>query len=75
MEDHDAAQAPNGAAEGYMNANEAGAYTRYTPQYLRLLARRREIPHIRVGVSVRFTRADLDRWMAAHRVETSGSTS
>ena len=56
------------AADPYLNANEAAAVLRFTPQHLRLLARRGEIPHIKIGRTLRFRRVDLDGWMAAHLV-------
>jgi excisionase family DNA binding protein len=55
-------------ADPYLNADEAAALTRYTARHLRILAQRGEIPHIRIGRTIRFRRVDLDRWMAAHLV-------
>jgi len=59
----------------YFRSREAAAYLKFAERHVRLLAEQGKLAHIRIGRSLRFRRADLDAFMAAHRVEARGSTS
>lgn len=45
-------------------ATEAAGYLRLARQTLYNLVNRREIPFLKAGRSLRFRKADLDRWLA-----------
>jgi predicted DNA-binding transcriptional regulator AlpA len=50
---------------------EAARYIAYSVPFLRLTRRENRGPaFIRIGRSIRYRIADLDAWMAAHRVTT-----
>jgi excisionase family DNA binding protein len=53
-------------SEPLMTADEAAQLLRVPRSTLYELARSRGLPHIRVGRALRFTRADLGIWLAAH---------
>lgn len=63
----DVAQLPNNRQ--YLNLEESSAYLGTTIRHMRRLVAERRIPSYRVGKFVRFTKADLDQWMAEHRIE------
>ena len=44
-------------------------YTGFSESYLRLLIERGKLSHVRVGRSIRLLVADVDSFLAAHRVE------
>jgi excisionase family DNA binding protein len=46
-----------------------------TPRFMRRLVFERRVPYIKVGKFVRFEPADLEAWLAAHRVEPTGRAS
>jgi excisionase family DNA binding protein len=52
----------------YFTRREACAYLRLSLKTLERRVRAGQIPIIKVGTAVRLARADLDRFMAAHRV-------
>ena len=52
----------------YMSLQQAANYLGITETAIRQRIRRASIPFIRDGRSVRFDIADLDRYMAAHKV-------
>jgi len=58
--------AENLLVEPLMNANEAAGLLRVPRSTLYELVRSRGLPHIRVGRALRFTRADLEIWLAAN---------
>lgn len=53
-------------SEPLMTANEAAKLLRVPRSTLYELVRSRDLPHIRVGRALRFTRADLGTWLAAN---------
>lgn len=62
----------------FLTYADAARYLSTPVATLRTMVHRRTVPHIRIGPrSVRFDRADLDRWIDARRVqpiEAQGST-
>jgi excisionase family DNA binding protein len=52
--------------EPLLDANEAAQLLRVPRSTLYELVRSRGLPHIRVGRALRFTRADLSKWVAAN---------
>lgn len=56
---------------GYLTPFEAANYLGITQRHLRDLVYRRRVPHYKVGRLVRFSLADLDKWMASSRVEAT----
>jgi excisionase family DNA binding protein len=55
--------------EGLMDYGEAARYLCTTPRHIRELWAKRCLAAIKVGRHVRFSRADLDAFIAARRVE------
>ena len=53
---------------------EAAAYLSTTPRHVRELWARRQLAAVKVGRCVRFTKGDLDAFIAANRVSVPGST-
>lgn len=53
-------------AEPLLDANEAAQLLHVPRSTLYELVRSRGLPHVRVGRTLRFTRADLSRWIADH---------
>ncbi len=51
-------------AFSYLTVPEAAKYTTLSTQYLTLLARKREVPHSRVGRRIVFRSDRLDEWLA-----------
>jgi excisionase family DNA binding protein len=63
--------------EGYgslLDYEGAAAYLRTTPRHVRELWARRQLAAIKVGRCVRFTKGDLDAFVAANRVNAARST-
>ncbi len=58
----------------YLTIDEASAYTGIKKSTLYSKVEQREIPHYRIGRSIKFKRDDLDAWMEAHRVECVDAT-
>jgi excisionase family DNA binding protein len=56
--------APEPLAEPLLTAVEAAELLRVPRSTLYELVRSRHLPHVRVGRSLRFTRAGLARWVA-----------
>ena len=52
---------------GLLHVQEAAHYLALSVRTLRSLAKRREIAVVRCGRSVRFARADLERFIASRR--------
>ena len=50
---------------------DVAEYLSSTPATIRVRCSRREIPHLKVGRSVRFRKADIDRWLEKQRVEVA----
>ncbi len=66
---------PDGG-EGFgslLDYEEAAAYLCTTPRHVRELWARRQLAAIKVGRCVRFTKADLDAFIAANRVGAARS--
>jgi excisionase family DNA binding protein len=57
--------------EGLMDYAEAARYLCTTPRHVRELWATRYLAAIKVGRHVRFSRADLDNFIAARRVEAA----
>jgi excisionase family DNA binding protein len=57
--------------EGLMDYAEAARYLSTTPRHIRELWAKRYLSAIKVGRHVRFSRADLDAFIAARRVEAA----
>jgi len=56
--------------ERIWNFDEAAQYLACSPRTLRKWCSRRQIPHIKMGSRlVRFSKADLDKWLTSSRVE------
>jgi excisionase family DNA binding protein len=55
--------------EGLMDYDEAARYLCTTPRHIRELWAKRCLAAIKVGRHVRFSRTDLDNFIAARRVE------
>jgi excisionase family DNA binding protein len=55
--------------EGLMDYAEAARYLCTTPRHVRELWAKRYLAAIKVGRHVRFSRTDLDNFIAARRVE------
>lgn len=55
----------------YLPVDEAAEYLGMTKQAVYDRVRRTDIPHIRVGRSLRFDIQDLDLWMRRQRIEAS----
>lgn len=54
----------------YLSYKQAAEYLAVPAGTLRSLVSHRKIPHVRIGPrSVTFEVAELDRWIAQHRVE------
>jgi excisionase family DNA binding protein len=49
--------------EPLLDANEAARLLRVPRSTLYELVRSRSLPHVRVGRALRFTRADLSKWV------------
>jgi excisionase family DNA binding protein len=63
--------------EGYgslLDYEGAAAYLCTTPRHVRELWARRQLAAIKVGRCVRFTKGDLDAFVAANRVNAARST-
>ncbi|MGA3222102.1 MAG: helix-turn-helix domain-containing protein [Acidimicrobiales bacterium] len=63
--------------EGYdslLDYEAAAAYLCTTPRHVRELWARRQLAAIKVGRCVRFTKGDLDAFIAANRVSAARST-
>ena len=58
----------------YLTIDEASAYTGIKKSTLYAKVERREVPHYRIGRSIKLKRDDLDAWMEAHRVECVDAT-
>lgn len=54
-----------------MTSKEAAAYLRVTVDRLHRLVSNQDIPHGRIGRSLRFDRLDLDAWMHKQKVQAS----
>lgn len=55
-----------------MDVAEVAAYLNRTVPAIRSMVYRQELPHIRLSErSVRFDRADIDRWLEARKVAAS----
>lgn len=57
------------AKAGLLNHDDAAGYLATSPRRIRELWQRRELAGVKVGRSVRFAPADLDAYIARHRVE------
>jgi excisionase family DNA binding protein len=57
-----------------LDYEEAAAYLCTTPRHVRELWARRQLAAIKVGRCVRFTKGDLDAFIAANRVSAARST-
>jgi excisionase family DNA binding protein len=60
---------PELLTEPLLDASEAAQLLRVPRSTLYELVRSRGLPHIKVGRALRFTRADLSRWIVAHTRE------
>jgi excisionase family DNA binding protein len=58
-------------AARYLTVPEAAEYLGMTPNAVRMMVQKRDIPHIRVGRRVRFDIRDLDAHMRARRIEAT----
>lgn len=52
-----------------MNIEELSAKVKVSVSTLRKKVMRKEIPHIKIGSSVRFLEADIDRWIEEQAVK------
>lgn len=59
---------PQSTANRLLTAEEAAIRLGITPRHLTALWKTRKIGAVKVGRSVRFDPADLDRWIDDHRV-------
>ena len=50
------------------NFAEVAHYLNKTPGTIRVMTSKREIPHIKIGRSVRYRKTDIDSWLNKHRV-------
>jgi len=53
----------DGLPTAVLDVREAAAYLALKPETVRRLVRRGELPHTRVGRSIRFRLVDLDRYL------------
>ena len=61
--------------ESYLNVAETAAYLNTSERFVRRLVAERRIAFHHVGRHVRFALSDLDKWLAAGRVESiTGAT-
>ncbi len=58
----------------YLTIDEASTYTGIKKSTLYAKVEQREVPHYRIGRSIKFKREELDAWMEAHRVECVDTT-
>jgi excisionase family DNA binding protein len=65
---------PQLLAESLLDASEAARLLRVPRSTLYELVRSRGLPHVRVGQALRFTRADLSRWVAKNRCASSAQS-
>jgi excisionase family DNA binding protein len=56
--------------EPLLDANEAARLLRVPRSTLYELVRSRGLPHVRIGRALRFTRADLGKWLEQHTYGT-----
>lgn len=60
------------APEHIVDERDAARYLNFTPAFMR---RRREVgggpAYLRIGRTIRYRIADLDAWLAAHRIDPS----
>lgn len=52
-----------------LTPDEAAERLGHSADYWKRRARRKEVPHVRIGAAVRFTEADIEAIIAAARVE------
>ena len=52
----------------YLNHREVAGYIRRTPDTVRVMTSKRQIPHIKYGRSVIYDRVEIDRWLAGQAV-------
>lgn len=50
----------------YLDVNTCAAYIGRTPEAVRMLAKRGQIPRIKVGRKLSFDKERIDRWMDRH---------
>lgn len=50
----------------YMNVEECATYVGRSREAVRMLVKRRQIPHLLVGRRVQFDRERIDRWINRH---------
>jgi excisionase family DNA binding protein len=62
-------------AKRYLTAAAAAEYLGLTPDALYTRTRKGEIPHIRMGRSLRWDMQDLDLWMRRQRVDAVSEAS
>ncbi len=56
-----------------LDVNELAEYLSLTPQAVRHMVYRRQVPFIRVGPRrLRFDPAEIDAWLEAQRVQVAG---
>lgn len=48
-----------------LTSREAATYLRVTPETIRAMVRRGDLPAARIGSQMRITRASIDQWIAA----------
>lgn len=59
--------ADDAPSRALLRPKEAACYLTISERKLWELTNRREIPHLRIGRSVRYSMADLDGWIEAQR--------
>jgi excisionase family DNA binding protein len=58
--------------EQILTVAEVARYLRLSTKTVYQLAAKKQIPHVRIGNSFRFRRADLDSWSAARQTAPNG---
>lgn len=57
----------HGTGRRLFTVDEAAEYLGYTPAAIRHMVAKDQLPSVRVGRSLRFDIADLDRWIEEHK--------
>lgn len=47
----------------YLDVNGVAGYLTKSPDAIRMLVKKAQIPHVRLGRSIRFDRVAIDKWM------------
>ncbi|MFN6119111.1 MAG: helix-turn-helix domain-containing protein [Actinomycetes bacterium] len=65
---------PRTTRPGLLDIIDLASRLGVTERFIRRLIHERRIPYYKVGHLVRFDAADIDRWLALHRIEPPQQT-